>query len=171
MHVTLFLHAIFLVIAFFYSKCHANGFGWWQRKQRSESTSMCITQPSFYKWRSTPCCWTYKWVQIYKTCWFEFWQSSDLTRGLCECPVLNYYTIQEAQWFFGKIYGSPPARGIDEMQSTMFVNGMSIDKFAATRYALFSQKALSQPDFNLMTSQIVAPKFYPGLKPSMGDGW
>ena len=61
------------------------------------------------------------------------------------------------QNIFDKIYGSTPARSIDEMQSTMFVNGMSIEKFAATRDALFSQGVLSQPAFSLMTSQIAAP--------------
>ena len=71
--------------------------------------------------------------------------------------------------FCGKIYDSIPSRNIDEMQSTMFVNGMSIEKFAATRDALFSQGALSQPDSSLMTSQIAAPKIYPGLTPR--DGW
>ena len=54
------------------------------------------------------------------------------------------------------------------MQSTMFVNGMSIVKFAATRDALFSQVVLSQPDSSLMTSQIAAPKIYPGLIPRDG---
>ena len=92
-----FLYFIFLVIAFFYLKCHANGFGWWQRKQSLESASMCIIQSSFYEWIDTPCHWTYKRIQIYKTCWFEFWQPSDLTRGLGECPVLSYRTIQEAE--------------------------------------------------------------------------
>ena len=154
LHVTLFLYVIFLVIAFFYLKCHVNGFGWWQLKQSYQSTSMCKTQPSFYKWRNTPCHWTYKWVQIYKTCWFEFWQPSDLTRRLGECLVLSYPTMQEAEWFFGKIYGSTPARSIDEMQSNMFVSDMSIEKFAATRDALFSQGALSQPDSSHMTSKI-----------------
>ena len=61
------------------------------------STSLCIAQANFYKWKNTSCHWTYKWVQIYKTCWFEFWQPTDLTRGLGECPVLSYHTIQEAE--------------------------------------------------------------------------
>ena len=47
--------------------------------------------------KNTSCHWTYKWVQIYKTCWFEFWQPADLTRGLGACPVLSYRTIQEAE--------------------------------------------------------------------------
>ena len=53
---------------------------------------------------------------------------------------------------FGKIYGATPARSIDEMQSTMFVNGMSIEKSAATRDALFSQGVLSQPDSRLLVN-------------------
>ena len=65
--------------------------------------------------------------------------------------------------------GSTPACSIDEMQSTMFVNGMSIEKCAATGDALFSQGVLSQPDSRLMTSQIAGPKIYPRLKPR--DGW
>ena len=61
---------------------------------------MCITLPRFYKWRNTPCHWTYKWVQIYKTRWFQFWQTSDLPRGLGRCPIFSYRTIQEADvWF------------------------------------------------------------------------
>ena len=55
------------------------------------------------------------------------------------------------------------------MQSTMFANGMSIEKFAATGAALFSQGALSQPDSSLMTSQIAAPKIYLGWNQGMGD--
>ena len=132
---------------------------------------MHITQASFYKWKNTSCHWTYKWVQIYKIYWFEFWQPSDLTRGLGECPVLVTAPFRK-QNHFRKIYGSTPSRNINEMQSTMFVNGMSIEKFAATRDALFSQGGegvLSQPDSSLMTSQIAAPKIYPGLKPM--DGW
>ena len=121
---------------------------------------MCIQQQSFYKWSNTPCRWTYKWEQIYKTCWFEFWQHSDLTRGLVECPVLSYRTIQEAEYFFDKIYGKTP---------TVFVNGMSVENFAATRDAIFSQGTLSQTDSSMMTSQISAPKIYHGLKPR--DGW
>ena len=60
------------------------------------------------------CCWTYKWVQMYKTCWFEFRQPSGFTRGLGECPILSYRTIQEAETFFVKIYGSTPAHNIDK---------------------------------------------------------
>ena len=61
-----------------------------------------------------------------------------------------------------------PARSIHEMQSNIFVNGMSIENIAATTDALFSQGALSQPDSSPMTSQIAAPKIYPGLKPRDG---
>ena len=28
---------------------------------------------------------------------FEFWQPSDLTRGLGECPILSYLAIQEVE--------------------------------------------------------------------------
>ena len=35
------------------------------RENKTKSTSMCITQPSFYKLRHMLCCWTYKCVQIY----------------------------------------------------------------------------------------------------------
>ena len=65
-------------------------------------------------------------------------------------------------------YSSTPARSIDQMQSTMFVNGMSIERFADPRDALFSQGALSQPDSSLMISQIAASKIYPSLKPRDG---
>ena len=54
------------------------------------------------------------------------------------------------------------------MQLTKFVNGMPIEKFAATKYALFSQGALSQPDSSLIASQIAASKIYPGQKPRDG---
>ena len=47
------------------------------------------------KWRKTYCHWTYKWVWIYKTCWFEFNQPSDLTSGLVVCPIFSYLAIQE----------------------------------------------------------------------------
>ena len=62
------------------------------------------------------------------------------------------------------------ARSIDEMQSTMCVNDMSIEKFAATRDALILQEALSKPDFSVMTSQIAAPKIYHDWNQGMGDG-
>ena len=61
-----------------------------------KSTSMCKTQPSFYKWRNISCHWAYKCLQVYKT-WFGFWQPSDLTTGLGECPVLSCRTIQETE--------------------------------------------------------------------------
>ena len=41
--------------------------------------------------------------------WFEFRQPSDLIRGFGEGSILSYGTIQEAESFFGKIYGSIPA--------------------------------------------------------------
>ena len=47
--------------------------------------------------KDTHCHWSYQWVEVYKTCWFDFWQPSDLTRGLGECPVLSYHTIMEAE--------------------------------------------------------------------------
>ena len=82
-----------------------------------------MVQPVFYKWRNTPRHWTYKWIQIYNTCWFEIWQPSDLTRGLGECPILSYRAIQGVESFSARY-----ACSIDELQSTMFVKGMSIEK-------------------------------------------
>ena len=88
-------------------------------------------------------------------------------------PYLLIYSLLTSfvpiAWMQAWVSGSTPARSIDEMQSTMFVSGMSIEKFAATGDALFSQGALSQPDSRLMTNQIAGPKIYPGLKPM--DGW
>ena len=110
------------------------------------------------KWRNTHCRWTYKWVRIYKTCWFEFWQPSDLIRGLGVCPILSYLAIQEVESFFSKIYGSTPACSIDESQPTMLIKGMAIEKLPTIRGALFSQRALSQWDSSLVTRQLAAPK-------------
>ena len=100
---------------------------------------------------------------------FSFDSLLTWQEGLASVLFLVTAPIQEAESFFGKIYGSTHSRNIDEMQSHMFVNGMSIEEFAANKDALFSQGALSQPDSSLMTSQIAAPKIYPGLKPR--DGW
>ena len=57
------------------------------------------------------------------------------------------------------MYGWTPAHSIDEMQSTMFVKGMPIEKIPTTRDALFSQQALSQLDSSPVTSQLAAPKY------------
>ena len=105
---------------------------------------MCITQPSFYKWRNTPCCWTYKWVQIYKTCWFEFDSLLTWQEGLVSVLLLVTAPFRK-QCNFGNIYGSTPACNIDKMQSTMFVNGMSIKNKICSyqRCSIFTAGALT----------------------------
>ena len=124
-----------------------------------------MVQPVFYKWRNTPRHWTYKWIQIYITCWFEIWQPSDLTRGLGECPILSYRAIQGVESFSARY-----ACSIDELQSTMFVKGMSIEKLPKyQRCSFFSQRAPSQRDSSLVTSQFAAPKFTPAWNQGMGD--
>ena len=97
----------------------------------------------------------------YKTCWFEFWQPSDWTKGLGKCQILSYRTIQKAESCFGKMYGSIPA--------TRHVCKGHINR--ETRDALFSlRRALSQTDSNLVTSQPAAPKSTPAWTQKMGDG-
>ena len=87
---------------------------------------------------------------MYKTCWFEFWQPSDLTRGLGEGPILNNRTIQEAESLLARYM-------VQYLLLAMSVKGMSIENLPTTRDALYSQRALSQPDF----SQLAEPKSTP----------
>ena len=124
---------------------------------------MCKTQPSYNKLGNTPCRWTYTWLQIYKTCWFESRQPSDLTRGFCEGSILSYDTIQEAESFLARYMVQYPLLA-------MSVKGMSIEKLPTTRDALFSQRALSQLDSSLVTSQLAEPKSTPAWIQGMGDG-
>ena len=52
----------------------------------------------------------------------------------------------------------------------MYVKGMSIENLPTTRDVLFSQRALSQPDSSLVTSQLAEPKSTPAWNQGMGDG-
>ena len=104
-------------------------------------------------------------VCVCVTCWFGFWQPSDLTRGLGVCLIRSYLAIQEVESLFGKIYGSTTACSIDELQ---LVKGMTIGQLATTRLC-FSQRALLQWDPSLVIRQLPSPKSAPAWNQGMGD--
>ena len=113
---------------------------------------MWMTQPNIYKGWNTPCRCTYKSVQLYKSCLFGFWQPSGSKKGLVEGPVHIYCTIQEAEYFFYKMYGSKPAHTIT---STKRGQPCLFRSWQAT---------LST------TSKFAPDKFTPGRNHGMDDG-
>ena len=72
-----------------------------------------------------------------KTCWDVFLKHNCLLNGLGADIVLTDHTVKAAEVFFCKVYGAMNADNINEVRSSMFVKGMSIERLPPTRDSLY----------------------------------
>ena len=71
-----------------------------------------------------------------QTCWAVFKEHHHLLQGLGDGPTLCAETVQDAEEFVCRVYGSVVTNSIDEVRSYLFVKGLSMDQLPPTQDAL-----------------------------------